>query len=125
VRVTLGQELEAIGVATGGLRMTTEPIGRLPPMHGVCDAHSVGVMGSPDAPTVHVLPGPYGGWLVRVDDESHDAAEHATVNHAERQARRCAERLGVATVLVHDRYARVHRVSGCARASRATVPTVG
>ena len=92
-------------------------------MHGIRDAHSVGLMESPDAPTVHVLPGPHGGWLVRVDDESSGATEHATVNHAERHARRRAQMLGVATVLVHDRYDRIHRVSGCSRASRAMVRT--
>ena len=77
-------------------------------------------MEPPGAPIVHVLPGPHGGWLVRVDDESNGAPEHGTVNHAERHARQRAEALGVTTVLVHDRYARVRRVPCRARASRAT-----
>ena len=65
-------------------------------MRDIPEGRSVGDMETSEAPTVHVLPGPHGGWLVRAENESNGALEHATVNHAERHARQCAEALGVA-----------------------------
>jgi hypothetical protein len=65
-------------------------------------------MSRPDPSSVHVLPGAGGRWVVRIGNDPATATEHPTVNVAERQAHRRASSLGIASVLVHDRYQRVH-----------------
>ena len=79
------------------------------------------------ASTVHVEPTPTGRWIVRVDDERESLSEHESATDAQRAACDLAQVEGAAVVLLHDRYARVHRVpieatataKPCARDERA------
>jgi hypothetical protein len=62
------------------------------------------------ASTIHVEPTSTGRWIVRLDDERESLSEHESATDAERAARDLAQHEGAEDVLLHDRYARVHRV---------------
>jgi hypothetical protein len=53
--------------------------------------------------TLHVMPDTRGKWRV-VDDEDEELSEYTTADAAERDA----WRRGAGSVLVHDRYGRIH-----------------
>ena len=62
------------------------------------------------ASTIHVEPTSTGRWIVRHDNESESLSEHDSATDAQRVACDLAQLEGVTVVLLHDRYARVHRV---------------
>lgn len=62
------------------------------------------------ASTVHVEPNPKGRWMVRRDDEREPLSEHETATEAAHIARELAQLEGTSLVLLHDRYARIHRL---------------
>jgi hypothetical protein len=57
--------------------------------------------------TLHVMPDTRGRWRV-VDDEDEALSEYTTADAAERDA----WRRGAGSVLVHDRYGRIHLKAG-------------
>ena len=59
--------------------------------------------------TIHVEPDRLGSWLVLRDAER--LSEHETATDAERAAFVAARRLECPSVLMHDRYLRVHELS--------------
>jgi hypothetical protein len=64
---------------------------------------------------IHVEPTPMGRWIVRHEHDREPLSEHDSATEAERVARERARLEGVPLVLVHDRYARVHRLDTGAR----------
>ena len=62
------------------------------------------------APTIHVEPTATGRWIVRHDNERESLSEHDSATDAQRVACRLAHIEGASAVLLHDRYARVHRL---------------
>jgi hypothetical protein len=62
------------------------------------------------ASTVHVEPNPKGRWIVRRDDEREPLSEHESATEAAHIARELAQLEGASLVLLHDRYARIHRL---------------
>jgi hypothetical protein len=64
------------------------------------------------ASTVHVEPNPKGRWIVRRDDEREPLSEHESATEAAHIARELAQLEGTSLVLLHDRYARIHRLHG-------------
>ena len=60
--------------------------------------------------TIHVEPTATGRWIVRHDKEHDSLSEHDNATDAQRIACDLAHREGASAVLLHDRYARVHRV---------------
>jgi hypothetical protein len=66
------------------------------------------------ASTIHVEPR-RGSWVVREEAEPELVSEHADATAATNAARERARRFAEVTVLLHDRYGRVRRVTGIAR----------
>lgn len=64
------------------------------------------------ASTVHVEPNRKGRWIVRRDDERDPVSEHESATEAAHIARELAQLEGTSLVLLHDRYARIHRLHG-------------
>ena len=64
--------------------------------------------------TIHVEPR-RGSWVVREETGSHPVSEHGDATAATNAARERARRFAEVTVLLHDRYGRVRRVTGVAR----------
>jgi hypothetical protein len=64
------------------------------------------------ASTVHVEPNPKGRWIVRRNDEREPLSEHESATEAAHIARELAELEGTSLILLHDRYARTHRLHG-------------
>ena len=62
------------------------------------------------APGLHVEPTPSGAWIVRYEDRKQPLSDHPTASEAQRSAQRRARTEGIAAVLVHDSYKRVHKV---------------
>jgi hypothetical protein len=61
-------------------------------------------------PTIHVEPTSTGRWSVRHDDEREPLSEYESASEAQCVAGDLARVEGASLVLLHDRYARVHRV---------------
>jgi hypothetical protein len=59
---------------------------------------------------IHVQPGVMGIWVVQPDDLDGPLSEHTNETEAERAAIACAVSLDDASVVIHDRYARVRIV---------------
>jgi Uncharacterized protein conserved in bacteria (DUF2188) len=72
------------------------------------------------ASTIHVEPTTAGRWIVRHDNEREALSEHDSATDAQRIACHLAHIEGASAVLLHDRYARVHRLptEGLATAKR-------
>jgi hypothetical protein len=66
------------------------------------------------ASTIHVEPR-RGSWVVREETEPELVSEHGDATAATNAARERARRFTEVTVLLHDRYGRVRRVTGVAR----------
>ena len=66
------------------------------------------------AATIHVEPR-RGSWVVREETGSDPVSEHGDATAATSAARERARRFAEATVLLHDRYGRVRRVTVGAR----------
>jgi hypothetical protein len=62
------------------------------------------------ASTIHVEPTSTGRWIVRHDNEHESLSEHDSATDAQRVACDLAHIEGASAVLLHDRYARVHRM---------------
>jgi len=62
------------------------------------------------ASTIHVEPNAEGRWIVRHEGEREPFSEHESATDAEREARTLAQHEHAASVLVHDRYTRTHRL---------------
>jgi hypothetical protein len=65
---------------------------------------------SPRHPTVHVVPGRKGSWSVRTEADAAPLSLHPSTTDAERAACRLARAHGARSVIVHDRYCRLHTV---------------
>jgi hypothetical protein len=57
---------------------------------------------------LHVMPDERGGWHVRTDGAEPPLSDHTSATAAELAARSYARAVGAETILIHDRYARVH-----------------
>jgi hypothetical protein len=66
------------------------------------------------AATIHVEPR-RGSWVVRDETEREPVSEFGDATAATHAARERARRFAEVTVLLHDRYGRVRRVTGAAR----------
>ena len=66
------------------------------------------------ASTIHVEPR-RGSWVVREELGQEPVSEHGDATAATNAARERARRFTEVTVLLHDRYGRVRRVTGSAR----------
>jgi hypothetical protein len=66
------------------------------------------------ASTIHVEPR-RGSWVVREEAEREPVSEYGDATAATNAARERARRFTEVTVLLHDRYGRVRRVTGIAR----------
>jgi hypothetical protein len=66
------------------------------------------------AATIHVEPR-RGSWVVRDETGHEPLSEHSDATAATHAARETARRFKEVTVLLHDRYGRVRRVTGAAR----------
>jgi hypothetical protein len=66
------------------------------------------------ASTIHVEPR-RGSWVVREEFGQEPVSEHGDATAATNAARERARRFTEVTVLLHDRYGRVRRVTGVAR----------
>jgi hypothetical protein len=66
------------------------------------------------ASTIHVEPR-RGSWVVREETDPELVSEHGDATAATNAARERARRFTEVTVLLHDRYGRVRRVTGGAR----------
>ena len=60
--------------------------------------------------TIHVEPTAAGRWIVRHDNDRESFSEYDNATDAQRVACDLAHFEGAAAVLLHDRYARVHRM---------------
>jgi hypothetical protein len=74
------------------------------------------------ASTVHVEPNPKVRWIVRRNDELEPLSEHESATEAAHIARELAQLEGASLVLLHDRYARIHRLHGECRQSESQRP---
>ena len=63
------------------------------------------------APGLHVEPNPRGRWVVRYEHGKQPLSDHLTASEAQESAQRRARTEGIAVVLLHDSYARVHEIS--------------
>jgi hypothetical protein len=63
------------------------------------------------APELHVEPTKSGRWVVRYEDRKQPLSDHLTASDAQWSAQRRAHTEGIAVVLLHDSYSRVHQVS--------------
>lgn len=72
------------------------------------------------ASIIHVEPTTAGRWIVRHDNDLESLSEHDSASDAQRVACELAHLEGASAVLLHDRYARVHRLptEGLATAKR-------
>jgi hypothetical protein len=61
-------------------------------------------------PWLHVEPTASGRWVVRYEHREQPLSVHLTASHAQRYAQRRARTEGIARVLLHDSYTRVHEV---------------
>jgi hypothetical protein len=61
--------------------------------------------------TIHVLPSPTGRWIIRREDDRQPLSEHDTASEAEQVARQRAAGEAGSRILLHDRYARVRRLT--------------
>jgi hypothetical protein len=68
------------------------------------------------APPLHILPHDRGGWRVQREGDERPLSEHGSETEAEHAAVTHAATSGAPEIIVHDRYARLHR----APSSRAT-----
>lgn len=66
------------------------------------------------AATIHVEPR-RGSWVVRDETDREPVSEFGDATAATHAARERARRFADVTVLLHDRYGRVRRVTGAAR----------
>jgi uncharacterized protein DUF2188 len=62
------------------------------------------------APNVHVEPNAQGRWIVRLESEREPLSEHDSATDAERVALELARHDDAPFVVLHDRYARTHRL---------------
>ena len=62
------------------------------------------------APGLHVEPTSTGRWVVCYEHGQHPLSDHLTASEAQAFARLRARTEGVAVVLLHDSYARVHQL---------------
>jgi hypothetical protein len=69
------------------------------------------------AATIHVEPR-LGGWVVREETGPEPVSEHGDATAATNAARERARRFAEVTVLLHDRYGRVRRVTVGARSAQ-------
>ena len=60
--------------------------------------------------TLHVVPDTQGNWCVVDEDTGVSFSKHASTTGAERAARTLAAAAHAETILVHDRYHRMHRL---------------
>ena len=60
--------------------------------------------------TIHVEPTATGRWIVRHDNDRESRSEYDNATDAQRVACDLAHIEGASAFLLHDRYARVHRV---------------
>ena len=63
------------------------------------------------APELHVEPTDSGRWVVCYEHHQKPLSDHLTASEAQGSAQRRAHAEGIARVLLHDSYARVHEVS--------------
>jgi Uncharacterized protein conserved in bacteria (DUF2188) len=63
------------------------------------------------APGLHVEPTASGRWVVCYEHHKQPLSDHLTASEAQGSAQRRARTEGIARVLVHDRYARVHEIT--------------
>jgi hypothetical protein len=63
------------------------------------------------ATRLHVEPTASGRWVVCYEHHKQPLSDHLTASEAQVSAQRRARTEGIAVVLVHDCYARVHEVS--------------
>ena len=75
------------------------------------------------ASTVHVEPNPKGRWIVRRYDEREPLSEHESATEAAHIARELAQLEGASLVLLHDRYARIHRLHVGSLSTSASIQT--
>jgi hypothetical protein len=68
--------------------------------------------------SLHVIPDERGGWHVRTDGAEPPLSDHTSATAAERAAQRHARTVGAETILIHDRYTRVHAAPVAGRAAR-------
>jgi hypothetical protein len=62
------------------------------------------------APGLHVEPTPSGGWVVRYEHREQPLSDHLTASEAQGFAQRRARTEGIAVVLLHDSYMRIHEL---------------
>ena len=62
------------------------------------------------APELHVEPTRTGRWVVCYEHHQQPLSDHLTASEAQGAAQRRARTEGIARVLVHDGYTRVHEV---------------
>jgi hypothetical protein len=90
-------------------------------VHGSRQGPIATVMETPmPAATIHVEPTATGRWIVRHGNELESLSEHDSATDAQRVACELAHLEGTSAVLLHDRYARVHRmpIEGAATTQR-------
>ena len=63
------------------------------------------------APGLHVEPPASGRWVVRYEHHKQPLSDHPTATEAKGSAQRRARTEGIARVLLHDRYTRVHEIT--------------
>ena len=63
------------------------------------------------APELHVEPTDSGRWVVCYEHHTQPLSDHLTASEAQGSARRRAHAEGIARVLLHDSYARVHELT--------------
>ena len=63
------------------------------------------------APGLHIEPTASGRWVVCYEPHKQPLSDHLTASEAEGSAQRRARTEGIARVLLHDRYTRVHEIS--------------
>jgi len=61
-------------------------------------------------PELHVEPTESGRWVVCYEHHTRPLSEHLTASDAQGWAQRRARAEGIARVLLHDSYARVHEI---------------
>jgi hypothetical protein len=62
------------------------------------------------APELHVEPTDRGRWVVCYEHRERPLSDHLTASEAQGSAQRRARSEGIARVLLHDSYARVHEL---------------
>jgi hypothetical protein len=63
------------------------------------------------APGLHVEPTASGRWVVCYEHHKQPLSDHLAASEAQGSAQRRARTEGIAVVLLHDRYTRVHEIS--------------